>query len=29
MNKKKNCSKCGIEKELCEYHKMKSSKDGV
>ena len=29
MNEKKKCSKCGIEKELCEYHKFKHSKDGV
>jgi len=27
--KRKVCSKCGIEKGLCEYHKFKYSKDGV
>jgi hypothetical protein len=29
MNAKKKCSKCGIEKELCKFHKSKRTKDGV
>lgn len=29
MNEKKKCSKCGVVKELSEYHKFKHSKDGV
>ena len=29
MNEKKKCSKCGVEKELCEFHKSKRTKDGV
>ena len=26
---KKKCSKCGVEKELCEYYKDKRHKDGL
>ena len=26
---RKKCSKCGVEKELCEFHKTKRTKDGV
>jgi hypothetical protein len=28
MKEKKKCSKCGIEKELCDFHKFIHSKDG-
>ena len=26
---RKKCSKCGIEKDLCEFHKLKRTKDGL